>query len=253
VKTQINKSDYSLPETHSNEVGKLMPALATSEGDNRTKGKGWARREEADVPSQATQPVWPLPPSINLLPAGGEGRYGYQNDPPPRIGMPGGSGSSPHAYVAVIIDRDKARHSSRNGVHDMYDPFGSAVSRTFTNVTSLTLLALFQSVKRLLSDHEPRAIYGCLVRPRNPVCTVNEDGVPDPIQELRAREMEQTCLLGEDDTTLLWSNRTVKLFFDTVQKPPWVLVIPRRNPAHGRGDTPPRGPQVTLDTVGTVI
>jgi len=167
--------------------------------------------------------------------------------------MPGGSGSSPHAYVAIIIDPDKARHSSRNGVHDMYDPFGSTASRTFTNVTSLTLLALFQSVKRLSSDCEPRAIYGCLVRPRNPVVTVDEDGVPDPIQEQRAREMEQTYLLGEDNTTLLWSDRTVKLFFDTVQKPPWVLVILRCNPAHGRGDTPPRGPQVTLDTVGTVI
>jgi len=65
--------------------------------------------------------------------------------------------------------------------------------------------------------------------------------------------MEQTYLLGEDDSTLLWSDRTVKLFFYTVQKPPWVLVILRRNPVHGRGDTPPRGPQVTLDTVGTVI
>jgi len=163
VKTQINKSGYSLPQTYSDEVGKLMPALATSEGDNRTKGKGRSRGEEADVPIQATQPVWPLAPSINLLSAGGEGRYGYQNDPPPRIGMPGGSGSSPHAYVAVIIDPDKARHSSWNGVHDMYDPFGSAASQTVTNVTSLTLLALFQSVKRLSSDHEPRAIYGCLV------------------------------------------------------------------------------------------
>jgi len=35
--------------------------------------------------------------------------------------------------------------------------------------------------------------------------------------------MEQIYLLGEDETTLLWSDRTVKLFFDTVQKPPWVL------------------------------
>jgi len=53
--------------------------------------------------------------------------------------------------------------------------------------------------------------------------------------------MEQTYLLGEDDTTLLWPDRTMKLFFDTVQKPPWVLVILQRNPAHGRGDTRPRG------------
>jgi len=65
--------------------------------------------------------------------------------------------------------------------------------------------------------------------------------------------MEQTYLLGADNTTLLWSDRTVKLFFDTVRKPPWVLFILRRNPIPGRGDTPPRGPQVTLDTVETVI
>jgi len=119
VKTQINKSGYSLPQTYSDEVGKLMLALATSERDNRTKGKGRARHEEADVPIQATQLVWSLPPSINLLSAGGEGRYGYRNDPPPRIGMSGGSGSSPHTYVAVIIDLDKARQSSQNGVHDL--------------------------------------------------------------------------------------------------------------------------------------
>jgi len=127
------------------------------------------------------------------------------------------------------------------------------VSQTFTNVTSLTLLALFQSVKRLSSDCQPRAIYGCLVRLHNPVGTVDEDGVPDPVQEQRAWEMEQTYLLGEDDATLLWSDRTMKLFFDTVQKPPCILVILRHNPAHGRGDTPPRGLQVTLDTMGTVI
>jgi len=167
--------------------------------------------------------------------------------------MPGGSGSSPHPYVAVIIDPDKAQHSSQNGVHDLYDPFGSAVSWTFTNVTSLTVLALFQSVKRLSSNRQPRAIYGCLVRPCNPVSTVDEDRFPDPVQEPRAQEMEQTYLLGEDDTTLLWSDRTVKLFFHTVQMPPWVLVILRRNPVHGRDDTPPRGLQVTLDTMGTVI
>jgi len=106
--------------------------------------------------------------------------------------MSGGSGSSLHTYVAVIIDPDKTQQSSWNGVHDLYDPFGSTASRTFTNVTSLMLLALFQSVKRLSSDCEPRVIYGCLVRPHNPVGTVDKDGIPDPVQEQSSREMEQT-------------------------------------------------------------
>ena len=163
VKTHINKSVYSLLQTYSDEVGKLMTALATSEGNNRTKGKGRCRDKEANVPIQATQPAWPLALPINLLSAGGEGRYGYQYDRPPKIGMPGGSWSSPHAYVVIIIDQDKAQNSSRNGVHDMYDPIGSAASRTFTNVTTLTLLALFQSVERLSSDCKPLAIYSCLV------------------------------------------------------------------------------------------
>jgi hypothetical protein len=252
AKAQIGKSGYTLPQTYSDEVGKIMPVIAL-EGDDKTKGKGRARREAVNEQSQESKPLWPLPPSVNLLPVGGEGSYSYRNDAPPGIGMPGSSGSGPYAYMAVIIDPDKAGHSSRNGVHDLYDPFGAAASRTFTNVASLTLLALFQSVKRLTPDREPRALYGCLARPRNPIGTVEADGVPDPIQEQRARDMEQTYLLRADDTTLLWSDRTVKTFFDTVQKPPWVLVILRRNPDYRQGDTPPRGPQVTLDPVGAVI
>jgi len=72
VKTQINKEGYSLPQTYSDEVGKLRPALATSEGDNRMKGKGRSRGEEADMSIQATQLAWPFALSINLLSAGGE-------------------------------------------------------------------------------------------------------------------------------------------------------------------------------------
>ena len=45
----------------------------------------------------------------------------------------------------------------------------------------------------------------------------------------------------------------VKSFFDSVERPPWVLVILHRNPTHERGDTHPRGPQVTLDPQGTVV
>jgi hypothetical protein len=118
--------------------------------------------------------------------------------------------------MAVIIDPDRCGHSSRNGIHDVYDAFGPTASRTFSNVNSLILLAFFQAVKRLSVDREPRAMYGCLVRPRNPTGTVDENGVPDPVQEQRARNVAQTYMLGEDDTTLLWSDRTVRSFFDTV-------------------------------------
>jgi len=167
--------------------------------------------------------------------------------------MPGGSGSGPHAFMAVIIDPDRCGHSSRNGVNDLYDAFGLAASRIFSNVGSLTLLALFQVVKTLSPDREPRAMYGCLLRPRNLTGMVDVDGITDSVQEQRARIKGHTYVLGEYDTTLLWSDRTVKSFFDTVERPPWVLMILRQDPTHGRGDTPPQGPQVTLDPQGTLV
>jgi hypothetical protein len=97
--------------------------------------------------------------------------------------MSGGSGSSPHAFIAVIIDPDRYGHSFRNGVSDLYNAFGPLASRIFSNVGSLTLLALFQVVKRLSSDREPRTLDGCLVRPQNLTGTVDMYGVPDPVQE----------------------------------------------------------------------
>ena len=42
AKAQIDKSGYTLPQTYSDEVGKTMPALATWEEDDRTKGEGRA-------------------------------------------------------------------------------------------------------------------------------------------------------------------------------------------------------------------
>lgn len=264
AKTQIDKAGFTAAKRFSDEVGEgVMPYVTTLAEDDtqesshhsaRAVGKGKGRATNSAVAGQDADalPLWPLPPSINLLPVGGRGNYAFR-DAAQRTGMPGGSGSSPYAFMAVIIDPDRCGHSSRNGVHDLYDPFGPSASRTFSNVGSLTLLALFQSVKRLSADREPRAMYGCLVRPRNPTGTVDEDGIPDSVQEQRARDVGQTYALGPDDTTLLWSDRTVRSFFDTVQRPPWVLVILRREPARGRGDTPPRGPQVTLDPEGTVI
>jgi hypothetical protein len=264
AKTQIDKSGFTVAKRFSDEVGEgVMPHFATLEEDDSQqsgqpserdvdKGKGPARNSAVATQDEDALPLWPLPPSINLLPVGGQGNYAFR-DAPQRTGMPGGSGSSPHAFMAVIIDPDRCGHSSRNGIHDLYDAFGPAASRTFSNVGSLTLLALFQAVKTLSAGREPRAMYGCLVRPRNPTGTVDEDGIPDPVQEQRARDVAQTYVLGADDTTLLWSDRTVRSFFDTVQRPPWVLVILRRDPARARGDTPPRGPQVTLDPEGTLI
>ena len=263
AKTQIDKSGFTPTKWFSDEAGKgVMPRYATlEEVDSQEqrphpsvdKGKGRATNSAVAAPDTDALPLWPLPPSINLLPVGGRGHYTFRDDAPQGTGMPGGSGSGPYAFMAVIIDPDRCGHSSRNGIHDLYDAFGPAASRIFSNVGSLTLLALFQAVKKLSPDREPRAMYGCLVRPRNPTGTVDVDGIPDSVQEQRARDKGQTYVLEADDTTLLWSDRTVKSFFDTVERPPWVLVILRRNATHGRGDTPPRGLQVTFDPQGTVI
>lgn len=263
AKTQIDNSGFTPTKRFSDEAGKgVMPRYATlEEADSQEqrldpsvdKGKGRAKNSAVAAQDTDALPLWPLPPSINLLPGGGRSHYSFRDDTPQGTSMPGGSGSGPHAFMAVIVDPDRCGHSSRNGVHDLYDAFGPAASRIFSNVGSLTLLALFQAVKTLSPDREPRAMYGCLVRPRNPTGTVDVDGIADSVQEQRARDKGQTYVLGEDDTTLLWSDRTVKSFFDSVERPPWVLVILRRNPTHGRGDTPPRGPQVTLDPEGTVV
>jgi hypothetical protein len=263
AKTQIDKSGFTPLKWFTDEAGKgVMPHYATlEEVDSQEqrpdsgvdKGKGHAKNSAVAAQDVDALALWPLPPSINLRPVGGHGHYTFCHNTPQGTGMPGGSGSSPHAFMAVIIDPDRYGHSSRHGIHDLYDAFGPSAKRIFSNVGSLTLLALFQAVKRLSPDREPRAMYGCLVRPRDPTGVVAVDGIPDAVQEQRARDKGQTYALGADDTTLLWSDRTVKSFFDTVERPPWVLVILRRNVTYGRGDTPPRGPQVTLDPEGTVI
>ena len=263
AKTQIDKSGFTPLKWFTDEAGKgVMPHYATLEEvdsqEQRSdpvvdKGKGRATNSAVATQDVDALPLWPLPPSINLLPVGGQGHYTFCHDTPQGTGMPGGSGSSPHAFMAVIIDPDRCGHSSQHGIHDLYDAFGPSAKRIFSNVGSLTLLALFQAVRRLSPDREPRAMYGCLVRPRDPTGTVDVDGIPDAVQEQRARDKGQTYALGADDTTLLWSDRTVKSFFDAVEWPPWVLVILCRNVTHGRGDTPPSGLQVTLDPEGTVI
>jgi hypothetical protein len=169
AKTQTDKSGFAAPKSFSDEAGKgVMPRYAMMEEvdsqeqhPNPTVDKGKGRPTNSAVAAQDTDspPLWPLPPSINLLPVGGRGHYTFRDDTPQATGMPGGSGSGPYAFMAVIIDPDKCGHSSRNGIHDLYNAFGPAASRIFSNVSSLTLLALFQAVKKLSPDREPRTMY----------------------------------------------------------------------------------------------
>jgi len=249
AKTQIEKSGFTPTKRFSDEAGKeVMSRYTTLEEvdfqEQRPdpfvdKGKGCAKNSTTAAQDTDALPLWPLPPSINLVPVGGRGHYSFRDDAPQGTGMPGGSGSSPHTFMAVIVDPDRCDHSSGNGIYDLYDAFGPAASRIFSNVGSLTLLVLFQVVKTLSPDREPCTIYRRLVQPRNPTGMVDMDGIADSIQEQRVRDQGQTYVLEDDDTTLLWSDRTVKSFFDSVETPPWVLVILRQNPTHGRGDTPP--------------
>ena len=60
--------------------------------------------------------------------------------------------------------------------------------------------------------------------------------------------------MSPQDTTQLWSNNSVRtLFLLSTYTPLWLLVILRRDPASGRGDTPPREEQTTFDVVKRVI
>jgi len=77
-----------------------------------------------------------------------------------------GDNSRVCVFRAVIIDPDCADNSSRSGVHDEYDVFGTYVRKHLTNIPALSIRALFDAVKGFCSKREQRAMYGCLLEPR---------------------------------------------------------------------------------------
>jgi hypothetical protein len=155
-------------------------------------------------------------------------------------------------FRAVIIDPDCADNSSRSGVHDEYDVFGTDMRKHLTNIPALSIRALFDAVKRFCAKREPRAMYGCLLEPRQ-YSAARDETAPAEVEQM-ARMSGGTYKLSPQDTTQLCSDNTVRTFFSlSTYTPLWVLVILRRDPASGRGDTPPREAQTTFDVVGRVI
>ena len=69
-------------------------------------------------------------------------------------------------FQAVIIDPDCMDNSSRSGVHDEYDVFGTDVRKHLTDIPALSIQALFDTVKGFYAKRKLRAMYGCLLEPR---------------------------------------------------------------------------------------
>ena len=105
---------------------------------------------------------FPLQPFLVLPPVGGgKGRVEFLGR------QPGESGDNSRVWVfrAVIIDPDCADNSSRSGIHDEYDVFGTDVRKHLTSIPALSIQALFNAVKGFCGKRKPRAMYGCLLEP----------------------------------------------------------------------------------------
>jgi hypothetical protein len=120
------------------------------------RGKGVEKGAGKEEPMR----WFPLRPSLILPPAGGEvGRVEFSGR------QPGESGGDSRVCVfrAVIIDPDCVDNSSRSGVHDEYDVFGTDVQKHLTNIRAISIWALFDTVKRFYEKRELRAMYGYIL------------------------------------------------------------------------------------------
>ena len=221
------------------------------------KDKGKEKVVEHTEKEKQTEPKgkwFPLPAKLMPPPITGAGK-GFTNHLHVTSSSGRSSSSMPLPFVAVIVDPDRGVYSSRNGVHNFYDAFGPAVTRHLTSLPERTIRSLFDAVSRHCDGREPRALYGCLLQPRDSAVGIADvQGDINAYHEALARHSGGTYNFPAKDTELLWSDRTVSTFFAmSTYSPLWVLVILRRNPATGRRDTPPRGPQVIFPTTGNVI
>jgi len=95
-------------------------------------------------------------------------------------------------------------------------------------------------------------MYGCLLEPWQYSTATDKTALAEV--EQMARMSGGTYKLSLYDTAQLWSDNTVQTFFSlSTYMPLWVLVILHRDPASGRGDTPPSEAQTMFDIVGWVI
>jgi hypothetical protein len=93
AKNQIDKSGFTVAKQFSDKVGEgVMPHFAMLEEDDSQesgqrsegavdKGKGRTRNSAVATQDEDALPLWPLPPSINLLPVGGHSNYMFRDAP----------------------------------------------------------------------------------------------------------------------------------------------------------------------------
>ena len=86
-------------------------------------------------------------------------------------------------FWAVIINPDCTDNSSRSGVHDDCDIFGTDVRKRLTNIPALSIWALFDAVMRFCTKREPRAMYRCLLEPRQ-YSTARDEMAPAEVEQM---------------------------------------------------------------------
>jgi len=167
-------------------------------GEGRAKWGG-RRRGVGEGAGEGELARWfPLQPSLVLPPAGGgKGTVKFLGR------QPGESGDDSRVCVfrAVIIDPDCADNSSRSGVHDEYDVFGTDVWKHLTNIPALSIRALFDAVKGFCAKCEPRTMYGCLVEPRQ-YSAARDKTAPAEVEQM-ARMSGGMYKLSPQDTAQL--------------------------------------------------
>jgi len=258
TRAQLNAVATQVPAAIGNVGGDGLPPVGPCTPGGRDGGdgseghakQGGCRSGVEEGAGEGEPARWfPLQPSLVLPPdGGGKGTVKFLGR------QPGESGDDSRVCVfwAVIIDPDCVDNSSRSGIHDEYDVFGTDVWKHLTNIPALSIRALFDAVKGFCAKREPRAIYGSLQEPRQYSAT-RDKTAPAEVEQM-ARMLGGAYKLSPQNTAKLWSDNTVRTFFSlSTYTPLWVLVILRRDPASGRGDTPPRKAQTTFDVVGGVI
>lgn len=218
---------------------------------------------EAPEPKETKQKWYPLPPKLLPPPIPEKGEApGVATH---LVLFPASVPSAPITtaidtpFIAVIVDPDRDGHRSRHGIPDCYDLFDIYARRALSSLPSLSMQCLFDAVSALCSTRRaPRAFYGCVVQPleTSGSGSITDDrGNINAADEALARSVGATYNFSyTNDTTLLWNDRTVGTFFSLATYAPlWVIVVLRRDPIAGRGDTPPRGAQVTFTPTGKLI
>jgi hypothetical protein len=256
-RAQLNAVAAQAPVTTGDENGDELSPMSPctpSGGAGADGGKGHAELSnlgkgvEKGAGKEEPTRWFLLRPSVVLPPTGGGvGRVEFSGRQP---GESDGE-SCVCLFRAVIIDPDCRDNSYGSGIHDEYDVFGTDVRKYLTNISALSIRALFDAVKRFYVKREPHAMYGCLLEPRQYSATRDET-VPAEVEQI-ARMSEGTYKLSPQDRIQLWSDNSVRIFFSlSTYTLLWVLVILRCDAASGRGDTPPREVQATFDAVGRI-